>query len=96
MQTADLAIRRGLRNRDQNPMRTRLVEERLGARWRERVSMSNCCLRRRFSARTAFVPPGPRSLARVVKKEAKRRKMIFMLGSVGQGDGEPQGDGMPI
>ncbi len=58
--------------------------------------MSNCCLRRRFSARTAFVPPGPRSLARVVKKEAKRRKMIFMLGSVGQGDGEPQGDGMPI
>jgi len=32
----------------------------------------------------------------VVKKEAKRRKMIFMLGSVGQGAGEPQGEGSPI
>jgi len=44
--------------------------------------MSRGCVRRRFSARIALVPPGLRSLARVVKKEAKRRKMIFILGRV--------------
>ncbi len=31
-----------------------------------------------------------------VKKEEKRRNKVFMVASVGQGDGEPQGEGRPI
>ena len=52
----------------------------MGARWRERVSMSNCCLRRRFSAKRALVPPGLRSLARVVKKEPRKQESWLFSG----------------
>ena len=56
------------RNSDQKPMRNRSAFERLGARRRERVTTRSCCLRRRFSATTALVPPGPRSFAIVVNR----------------------------
>jgi hypothetical protein len=42
------------------------------------------------------VPPGLRSLMKLVNKEAKRRIMIFMLRSVGQGNVVPQGEGRPL
>jgi hypothetical protein len=49
-------------------------------------------LRRRFSARRVLVLLGLRSLRKLVKKEEKRRKRMFMLRRVGQGDGAPQGE----
>ena len=39
---------------------------------------------------------GLRSLRKLVKKEEKRRKRMFMLRRVGQGDGAPQGEERPL
>ena len=79
---AFLAMRPGRRKSDQKPMRNRSVVERFGARRRERVITSSCCLRRRFSAMMAFAPPGPRSFAAVVSWWMKRMTMSFMLPQV--------------
>ena len=54
--------------------------------------MRNCCFRRRFSATSAFAPPGLRSLAIVARMWAKIRNRVIMAeelrwaGAQGQGE----------
>jgi len=69
---------RGLRNSDQKPNWNRSSTERLGARCRERSIIRSCCFTSRLSATTAFAPLGPRSLAMVVNKCARRTNRSFM------------------
>ena len=68
MTTAARRIWCGLRNNDQKPSRNRSSAERFGARCLARLTTRSCCFRRRLSATTAFTPPGPMSLARVVNR----------------------------
>jgi len=77
--TAILVMRPGRRKSDQKPMRNRSAFERFGARRRERVTTNSCCLRRRFSAMTGFVPPGPRDFAIVVSRCTSRMTMSFIV-----------------
>jgi len=77
--TATLVNRPGRRKSDQKPKSNWSGVERFGARRRERVTTSSCCLRRRFSAMTAFVPPGPSSFVTVVSRWANRMNVSFIL-----------------
>ncbi len=79
MITADRRIRRGLRNRDQKPSSIRSVAVRLGARLRDRLMIRSCCFKRRLSATMALEPPGPRRLARVVKRCMSNNARSFMV-----------------
>ena len=69
--TAARWIRRGSRNSDQKPNRSRSSAERLGAHRRERLMTRSCCFMSRLSATTALAPLGPRSLAIVVNRCAR-------------------------
>ena len=57
--------RDGHMNNAQRPERIRSEALRFGARFRDRLSMSICCLTNRVSATTERRPPGPRSRASV-------------------------------
>ena len=67
---AERINRLGLRNCEQNPKSTRSAVRRLGARRRDRRITKSCCLRMRFSASTALIPPLPRT---VIKPASRRR-----------------------
>jgi hypothetical protein len=58
----------GLRNSDQKPSSIRSIAVRLGARCRDRLTISSCCFMSRLSATMALAPPGPISLGRVLLK----------------------------
>ena len=69
-----MAVRKsrpGLRNCAQNPKSTRSAVRRLGARRQDCRITKDCCLRMRFSASTALIPPLPRTVIR----PASRRKI---------------------
>jgi len=65
----------GLTNNMAKPRTTRSTEVRLGARCRERLLMSNWCLRSRDSAATARTPPGRRSFATVTNTWMARMRI---------------------
>ncbi len=79
MITATFESRRGLINSDHKPNRNRSRVVRLCARRRARLITRSCCFRRRFSAITAFTPPGPRCLATAVSKRARSNSRIFII-----------------
>jgi len=81
--TATRRMRRGSRNNDQKPNRHRSSVDRLGARRRERLMTRSCCFMSRLSATTAFAPPGPRSLAIVVRRWRRSISRSFMPCRVG-------------
>src|ERR1035437_5573846 len=67
---AERINRRGLRNCEQNPKSTRSAVRRWGARRGDRRITKSCCLRMRFSASTALIPPLPRT---VIRPASRRR-----------------------
>jgi hypothetical protein len=79
---AFLALRRGRRKSEHKPKMNRSAVVRFGARRRERVTTSSCCLRRRFLAMMAFAPLRPRSFATVVIRWINRMTTSFMLAQV--------------
>lgn len=85
MVTHDVGMRRGGRRRVQMSKRRRSSAVRSGARRRDRVTMSNCCLTMRLWAITGLVPPGPRVRATVVRKEVGSNGTCVIRGRVGQG-----------
>jgi len=76
--TAARWIRRGSRNSDQKPNKTRSSAERIGARCRERLMTRCCCFMSRLSATTALTPLGPRSLAIVVNRCTRNTSRSLM------------------
>jgi len=65
--------------RTENPSRKRSITERLGARFWERLMTRSCCFISRLSAKMAFAPPGPKSLARVVNRCMSKKTRSFMV-----------------
>ena len=78
MITAARRIRRESRNSDQKPNRNRSSAERLGARRRERLTISCCCFMSKLSATMVRAPLGPRSLANIVSRCARSISKSFM------------------
>src|SRR5581483_899853 len=76
--TALLARRPGWMSKVQWPSNSLSHAFRFGALRRERFTIRSRCLSKRFSARTVFVPPGPRSRATVDRKSAIRRIRFFI------------------
>ena len=68
----------GLMKSDQKLSKNRSSADRLGARCRERLITRSCCFMRRLSATTAFAPPGPMILARVVNRCMRSTIKSFM------------------
>jgi hypothetical protein len=83
-------MRRGLRNSDQKPNRYRSSVERLGARRRERLITRSCCFMSRLSATMTRAPPGPGSLANVVKGCVRSISRSFMVEQSREGYAQEQ------
>ncbi len=75
---ASRRIRRTLRKSDKKPSKNRSSTERLCARCRERLMTSSCCFINTLSATTALAPPGPMSLASIVRRWMRRAIRSFI------------------
>ena len=69
---AERINREGFMNKEHSPVTIRSYACRFGARFRERLRMSSCCLRRIDSAIKERVPPGRQSRQMVIMTWTKR------------------------
>ena len=69
---AERIKREGFMNKEHTPAMKRSEARRFGARFRERLRISSCCLRRMDSAITERAPPGLKSRQMVTMTWTKR------------------------